>query len=157
MTKNIDTFERNFQSICHYFGSKSFFRKNNQKSEPIFNLKLGKLTESGEIQIIKNMCGDLDILDQSSLNDLINLSKKYQSTFYIYRESTVHNQIFNGRAFPYFDYALKIEFCSDEYIILEYKDVSHSFLTNKINENHGKFIVSSDEIKLFLKEIENEK
>ena len=83
-----------------FFGSKSDYREKHPSSNPVFNGTLMlQQPETGEL--LKIWHGDLDLNNESTKTNLKLLAKKFNSFLYLYRESTVHNHIFNQRRFPY--------------------------------------------------------
>jgi hypothetical protein len=89
-----------------YLGSKSTAHKIYPDKDLVFN---------GQVWAMERGCGhlhhihtcDLILNDQAIL--LEELASQLKTEIYIYRESTVNNQVFNGRVFPYerYDYAIR--------------------------------------------------
>ena len=86
--------------------SKSDYYEKNPDCNPIFNAYLLAENDSGELDQIWN--GDIESTDTTDLGKLKILARTIKSNLYLYRESTVHNQTFNGREFPYKNPALII-------------------------------------------------
>ena len=92
-----------------YFGSKSDYRKNNPKSNPLFNSYILTKDDYGILQKTnKNI--DIELTDQDTINLLKDICKELKQDIFFYRESTVHNNTFTGKIFRYNDRSLHIEY-----------------------------------------------
>ena len=80
-------------------GSKSTYMSTNPNKDPIFNAVIMVQDANGELY--KVWYGDLELTDGYFLDKLRFLSNQLESNLYLYKSSTVNNEVFNGRMFPY--------------------------------------------------------
>lgn len=92
-----------------HFGSKSAYRTQYPDRNPVFNAHVLWQDHSGFLQLV-HIC-DLELTEiKPVLLDLFQdlQTAKLPSSLYIYRESTVHNETFNGRPFPYGAWIIRV-------------------------------------------------
>jgi len=87
-------------------GSKSGYQELYPEKEPIFNAIIMAQDAGGELY--KIWYGDLELTDGITKEKLILLSGQLDSNLYLYRSSTVNNETFNGRMFPYKDFVVTV-------------------------------------------------
>jgi hypothetical protein len=126
------------RSCFAFYGSKSGYIDKYPNTEPIFNAKVGLVdSDSMEIEIQHNMGGDIDLLDSFHMNKLIAFCRTNKQSIVIYRESTVNNCVFNGRLFPYMQFAMYMVYSNHaDSIHVQFRDISSPQLINP-NVLHG--------------------
>lgn len=87
-----------------YFGSKSEFRMAHPDLHPMFNTYLLAQNDNGELE--KIWYGDIEMSIHSGMLKI--LAKTINSDLYLYKESTVNNQVINGRRFPYENWSVYV-------------------------------------------------
>ncbi len=104
-----------------HFGSKSGYRDENPSSDPIFNSYLLTADQKGLLQVVYGS-GDIELTSEKQMTALKEICQELRQDLYIYHESTVHNQTFNGRVFPYERYRVKVSFRGSEEPTVEIKE-----------------------------------
>lgn len=98
--------------VGRYFGSKSGYRDQNPKADPIFNSYLLTADNRGLLQVVSGS-GDIEITSEAQMNALKLVCEALRQDLFIYHESTVHNETFNGRIFPYESWRVKVSYNYD--------------------------------------------
>lgn len=88
------------------FGSKSEYRQRYPKRNPIFNCYLLIRDSRGEFFSAWN--GDVELTAVGLDQNLLMFANKHNVEVFLYRESTVNNEVFNGRDFPLNQYTFAI-------------------------------------------------
>lgn len=88
--------------------SKSAYREANPGADPAFNAYILWQDERGYLLLVH--VADLELTD---VERILKVSRKLKSesvpsNLYVYRESTVHNETFNGNPFPYTCWSLAV-------------------------------------------------
>ena len=91
------------------FGSKSSYSYAHPNDIVIFNSYVLFKDEDGMLQKVSSF-GDLNLSQEETINKIKKLCLVCECSLRIYRESTVHNEVFNGNIFPYEEYTASFEF-----------------------------------------------
>lgn len=87
-------------------GSKSDYRSVNPDKKPVFNATLCMMERDGFLRQI--WFGDLELTACEA--NLLRLANELKTNVYVYRESVVNNETFNGRRFPYERWTAAVEY-----------------------------------------------
>lgn len=98
---------KNILGFSPCLGSKSAYRENYPEKDPIFNATIMAQDSNGELY--KIWYGDIELTNNETLDKLKLLSELLNSDLYLYRESTINNETFNGRRFPYEHYSARVD------------------------------------------------
>lgn len=90
-----------------FLGSKSAARQTFPDKDLIFNAQIWAKDDDGSGEIRRIHCGDLIVEDHKE--KLEALATQLNTELYVYRESTINNEVINGRMFPYERYSYVVE------------------------------------------------
>jgi capsule polysaccharide export protein KpsC/LpsZ len=125
----------------------SVYNHENKISEYFKNSTIALLDDNSQQVSVLGYFGDIDILDLGFLRGIIDYVTTSENGVLIYRESTVNNNVFNNRMFPYDEFALFAKKTNSK-IEIQFKDItsSLSFMLKRssIYNPSVRFFIKSD-------------
>jgi len=95
--------------LFQVFGSKSDYRSRHPHDLIIFNSYVLTKDEDGLLQKVQSF-GDLNLSNPETIETIKKICLECECNLRIYKESTVHNETFNGYIFPYDSWTAYFEF-----------------------------------------------
>lgn len=107
--------------VFFYAPSKSTYNKVNPENNILWNAYVLTKDTYGLLQLTF-VNGDVELNDNDTIQKLKNICSELKQDIYLYRESTVHNETFNGRIFPYKAWDAHVKYLSQDNVVVELKN-----------------------------------